>query len=118
MKVAQPRKRSHTRQLKLVPEGPSESSPVRSAGLALRKGDPSRTGRSMVAYTCEFRCERLTVEPFYRPYRDGHLFLNHHPALRTGLLSHGPSGTAFDDKKYSHRSFTAFRSKPCRTFPL
>jgi hypothetical protein len=24
------------------------------------------------------------------PYRDGHLFLNHSPALRTGLLSSGP----------------------------
>jgi hypothetical protein len=27
---------------------------------------------------------------FYRPYRDGYLFLNHFPALRTGLLSLGP----------------------------
>jgi hypothetical protein len=32
-------------QRKSVPKGPGESSPVRSAGLAFLKSDPSRTGR-------------------------------------------------------------------------
>jgi hypothetical protein len=32
----------HPRKLKIVPEGPSESSPVRSDGLAVKKGDTSR----------------------------------------------------------------------------
>jgi hypothetical protein len=32
---------------------------------------------------------------FYRPCRDGHFFLHHFPALRTGLLSSGPFGTDF-----------------------
>jgi hypothetical protein len=31
----------------------------------------------------------------FRGLRDGHLFLGHFPALRTGLLSSGPSGTSF-----------------------
>ena len=30
---------------------------------------------------------------FYRPLRDGRVFLPHFPALRTGLLSLSPSGT-------------------------
>jgi hypothetical protein len=32
-------------------------------------------------------------ELFDRPLRDGHVFCNHFPALRTGLLSPSPSGT-------------------------
>jgi hypothetical protein len=34
------------------------------------------------------------AEFFDRPCRDGHLFLHHFPALRTGLLSLSPSGTS------------------------
>jgi hypothetical protein len=41
-----------------VPEGPNESSPVRSAGLAFGKSDPSRTGRSTALYPRETAGER------------------------------------------------------------
>ena len=34
------------------------------------------------------------AERFYRPGRDGRVFLHHFPALRTGLLSLSPSGTS------------------------
>ena len=54
---------------KSVPQGPDESSPVRSAGLAFLKSYPSRT---------------VT----------GRVFLLHFPALRTGLLSLSPSETS------------------------
>src|SRR5260370_1835455 len=37
---------------------------------------------------------RSKTEYFYRPSRDGHSFLLHFPALRTGLLSLDPSGTS------------------------
>jgi hypothetical protein len=33
------------------------------------------------------------LKRFYRPCRDGHFYLHYSPALRTGLLSSGPSGT-------------------------
>ena len=48
----------------------------------------------MVAYAREAAYERPGTERFYRPLRDGHLFLHHFPALRTALLSLGPSGTS------------------------
>jgi len=50
MNVAQSRRRASAQREKeicaveFVPEGPNESSPARSAGLAFRKSDPSRTG--------------------------------------------------------------------------
>jgi hypothetical protein len=56
----------------VVPEGPNESSPVRSAGLAFRKSDPSRTGRSTFTYACDAAWEGPGTECFYRPLRDGH----------------------------------------------
>jgi len=34
------------------------------------------------------------AERFYRPGRDGRVFLHHFPALRTGLLSLSPCGTS------------------------
>ena len=34
------------------------------------------------------------AERFYRPFRDGRVFLHYFPALRTGLLSLSPSGTS------------------------
>jgi hypothetical protein len=36
---------------------------------------------------------RPKAKRFYRPLRDGRVFLHHFPALRTGLLSLSPSGT-------------------------
>jgi hypothetical protein len=36
---------------------------------------------------------RFKAQCFYRPSRDGRVFLHHFPALRTGLLSPGPFGT-------------------------
>jgi hypothetical protein len=43
----------------------------------------------MVACTTE-ATGRSRAECFDRPLRDGHLFLHHFPALRTGLLSLSP----------------------------
>jgi hypothetical protein len=40
------------------------------------------------------RRARPKAERFYRPFRDGRLFLHHFPALRTRLLSPNPSGTS------------------------
>jgi hypothetical protein len=40
---------------------------------------------------------RFKAECFYRPSRDGGVFLHHFPALRTGLLSLSPSGSDFVD---------------------
>jgi len=40
------------------------------------------------------RRARPKAERFYRPFRDGRVFLLHFPALRTGLLSLSPSGTS------------------------
>ena len=40
------------------------------------------------------RHARQKAERFDRPLRDGPVFLHHFPALRTGLLSLGPSGTS------------------------
>jgi len=48
----------------------------------------------MVACATEVTA-RPGAEYFDRPLRDGHLFLHHFPALRTGLLSSGPYGTDF-----------------------
>src|SRR6266446_10716862 len=62
------------------PVGTNESSPVRSAGSAFRKSDPSRMGRSTAAYTLEAACERSETERFYRPCRDEHLFLASFPS--------------------------------------
>ena len=45
----------------------------------------------MVAYAREAAYERPGAERSIGPGRDGHLFLHHFPALRTGLLSLGPS---------------------------
>jgi hypothetical protein len=39
------------------------------------------------------RRARPKDERFDRPLRDGRVFLQHFPALRTGLLSLSPSGT-------------------------
>jgi hypothetical protein len=36
--------------------------------VGVEKGAPSRTGRSMGAYTGEAACERPGVEHFYRPW--------------------------------------------------
>jgi len=47
------------------------------------------------AYAREAVCERQGTERFDRPCRDGHFFLHHFPALRTGLPSPSPSGTNF-----------------------
>jgi hypothetical protein len=38
---------------------------------------------------------RIKAKCFYRPSRDGRVFLHHFPALRTGLLSLSPSGQVF-----------------------
>ncbi len=79
-------------QRKSVPQGPDESSPVRSAGLAFLKNiRPGRDDRQMLAIA-EPRA-KSKAECFYRPLRDGLVFLFHFPALRTGLLSLSPSGT-------------------------
>src|SRR5258707_767269 len=84
------------------PVGTFESSPVRSAGLAFRKSDPSRMGRSTAAYTLEAACERSEAERFYRPWRDEHLFFASFPrssywasfigSLRDGFLLQTSSG--------------------------
>ena len=79
-----------------VPEGLSESSPVRSAGLVFFKSiRPRRDDRRMLAI----------AEPRARPKALAFLssltltgrtcFLLHFPALRTGLLSSDPCGTDF-----------------------
>jgi hypothetical protein len=102
---------------KVVPQGPNESSPVRSAGFAVQKSEPSRpvrhsqdaafalratarpqfegrakakrrrdeggTGRS-TAVTFVSRMRETSSQPFYRPWRDGHLFLHHFPVRRGG----------------------------------
>jgi len=47
----------------------------------------------MVACATEVTA-RPGAKCFDRPLRDGHLFLHHFPALRTGLLSLSPSGTS------------------------
>ena len=77
----------------VVPEGRNESSPVRSAGLAFRKSDPSRTGRSTGARAREPGCDRPGTQHSDRPWRDGHLLLPRFraPNALAGLLS-APSG--------------------------
>ena len=52
---------------KSVPQGPGESSPVRSAGLAFLKRYPSRTGRSTNGAVAERRA-RPKAERFDRPF--------------------------------------------------
>jgi hypothetical protein len=60
-------------------------------GWRFKKKDPSRTGRSTAPYAGEAAYERTRSQnTFYRPLRDGCLFLHYFPALRTGLLSSGP----------------------------
>jgi hypothetical protein len=90
-------------QRKSVPRGLDESSPVRSAGLGFLKS--IRPGLSAIVRTTkEERDDRRMLaiaeprakpkaECFYRPSRDGLVFLLHFLALRTGLLSLSPSGT-------------------------
>src|SRR5260221_5492930 len=79
-------------QRKSVPREPDESSPVRSAGLGFLKSiRPGRDDRRMLGIA-EPRA-KPKAECFYRPSRDGLVFLLHFPALRTGLLSLSPSGT-------------------------
>ena len=55
-------------QRKSVPQGPDESSPVRSAGLAFLKTiRPGRDDRQMLAIA--ERRAKPKAECFYRPYR-------------------------------------------------
>src|ERR1700751_2355189 len=80
---------------KSVPEGLSESSPVRSAGLAFLESYPSRTrtGRSTESWQSLSGVRDQKPDVFYRPCRDARVFLHRFPALRTGLLSLSPSET-------------------------
>ena len=55
---------------------------------ATRPGRDDRRLVTLVKPQAKNRTER-----FYRPWRDGRVFLHHFPALRAGLLSLGPSGT-------------------------
>jgi hypothetical protein len=78
---------------KSVPQGPHESSPLRSAGLAFLKSiRPGRDDRPIL--TVAGRFARPKDKRFDRPLRDGRVFLHRFPALRTGLLSLSPSGTS------------------------
>jgi hypothetical protein len=101
-----------------VPEGLSESSPVRSAGLAFLEGQPSRKGRSTKCWQSLSHVQHQkpnfsivpsaqgTIDEWWqslsrardtqsRPFLSSLMlmgrscFLLHFPALRTGLLSSG-----------------------------
>jgi hypothetical protein len=80
------------------PEGPNESSPVRSAGLTFRKSDPSRMGRSKAD---EARPLRETGKQTVLSSLPGRTspFLYHFPALRTGLLSLSRCGAELEPKQ-------------------
>src|ERR1700741_1383452 len=79
---------------KSVPQGPGESSPVRSAGLAFLKRYPSRTGTIDQCWQSLSGVGDQKPDVFFRPCRDARVFLQLFPALRTGLLSLSPSGTS------------------------
>jgi hypothetical protein len=73
---------------------------------------PSRTGRSIAACAHEAVCEGRGAKRFYCPWRDGHFFLHHFPALRTGLLlSLRPSGTK-RNSCLGHESRCCYRTIP------
>jgi hypothetical protein len=61
---------------------------------AKRNARPDRDGRTVWLLVAYIRL-RDRKQPIDRPVpvRDGPLFLNTNPALRTGLLSSAPSGT-------------------------
>jgi hypothetical protein len=66
-----------------------------AAGLgndAKRNARPDRDDRTVWLLVSYIRL-RDRKQPIDRPVRDGTLFLNANPALRTGLLSSAPSGT-------------------------
>ncbi len=71
----------------IVPEGPYESSPVRSAGLVSKKSGPSRMGRSTPPHACETTPERPGAKRFDRPGRTS--LLHHVPPLVLGWSSNG-----------------------------
>jgi hypothetical protein len=79
---------------KSVPEGPDESSPARSAGFSVFKtlSVPDGTIDEMLAIVEPH--PKPKAECFYRPCRDGRVFVRHFPVLRAGLLSLSPSGTS------------------------
>jgi len=79
------------------PGGTFDSSPVRKCRESKDKFDrvPLRDDRSPpVPVSSRWRSRD---ERFYRPWRDGGPILHHFPALRTGLVSSGPSGTTSPD---------------------
>jgi hypothetical protein len=79
---------------RLVPKGLSENSPVRSAGISCKKRCPSRKGRSKHSAP-GFAVTSVSQATIYRPCGTGRRVESANPALRTGLLSSGPSGTDF-----------------------
>jgi hypothetical protein len=80
--------------MKLVPEGLSERSPARSAGLAFLKRYPSRMGRSTKCWQSLSRIRDQKPSVSIVPAGTD-VSLRLIPALRAGLLSSGPSGTDF-----------------------
>ena len=61
-------------------------------GLGLKTGPSRRDDRSDWMWPSRTLEAQETI---YCPWRDGHLFLHHFPALRTGLLSNVPAGLIF-----------------------
>ena len=81
--------------------------PVRSAGKMIQK-IARRGGDDRNIWLLVFHILlRARKQPIDRPVRDGSLFLNANPALRTGLLSSGPSGTVA-----AFRIFPSLHSEP------
>src|ERR1700730_9928115 len=72
-----------------VGENPSHRDPAKAAQYEVLR--PRRNDRRML--TIAETHARFKAECFYRPSRDGRVFLHHFPALRTGPLSLSPFGT-------------------------
>jgi len=85
-----------------------KSSPVRSAGLTFSYATrPGRDDRSLLAFA-QLRATKPSITIV--PGGTDTSFLHHFPALRTGLLSSGPSGTksSFAYLPQPNRWFTSF----------
>jgi hypothetical protein len=83
-----------------------------AAGLgndAKRNSRPDRDDRTVWLLVSYLRL-RERMQPIDRPVRDGPIFLNANPALRTGLLlSSGPSGTVAALRVFPSLHFIANR---------
>jgi hypothetical protein len=73
---------------------------------AKRNARPDRDDRT-VWLLVSYIWLRERKQPIDRPVRDGPLFMKANPALRTGLLSSGPSGTVA-----ALRVFPSLHSEP------